>query len=446
AGAAVVVLWTFSQTVLTTDNEPLAARATAGHELGWILLAVMLACAAAGLAVRFATLRNPPSAVARERAGRALLCALALVPLVAIVGLAASSRGLFGSISHDFDTLTNTNIGVTNSADRLTALGSQRALYWSDALKIFDEHPLIGSGAGSFETTFLRFEQSNSTAVAQAHSYIFQTLADLGLIGLGLSLLLAGAWIAAALRASGPLRLRAGPAGDGAERIGLLALVASILIFTVHSTVDWTWFIPGVAMIAMLLAGWVAGRGPTAAASGLGRPSPQSLRDPLVALVAAAVVALTLLLAWSAWQPLRSSDASNSALNALVAGKNAHSPATAATDFRAAAADARAGAGEDPLDYVPLVWLAYAQADLHPHDLRVAYRTIVRAIELQPANYQAWYDLAEFDWSVLGQASPALSALGRSLYLYPQYSYAQSLYERLLPAATPTKRRGGGKR
>jgi O-antigen ligase len=76
-------------------------------------------------------------------------------------------------------TLTNTNVSVSNSANRLTALGSQRALYWSDAIKAFDTSPWIGTGADGFQTTFLRYDKSNTT-VAQAHSYIFQTLADLG--------------------------------------------------------------------------------------------------------------------------------------------------------------------------------------------------------------------------------------------------------------------------
>jgi hypothetical protein len=438
AGAAIVVAWTFSETVLTTDNEPLAARASAGHELGLLLLSVLIVSAAAGLATRFATLRNPPSAAARQRAGKALVVCLCLIPVAGVIGLAASPRGLFGSISHDVSTLTNTNAGVSNTADRLTALGSQRALYWSDAIKAFDANPLAGNGAGSFQTTFLRYDKSQYTTVAQAHSYIFQTLADLGLLGLGISLALAGAWIAAAIRAAEPFRRRAGPAGESAERVGLLAMITTVVIFAAHSTVDWTWFVPGLAMIAIFLAGWVAGRGPSDSAPDLRPPRRQSLREPLAALVAATVAALALLLTWSEWQPLRSQDATNAAFSALVAGGAAPSKAAAQADFRLAAADARTAMSEDPVDYQPLVWLAYAQSDLRPHYLRIAYATMVSAVKLQPANYETWLDLGEFDYNRLLAVKPALSALARSLYLYPKDSRASTYYVEWLPGASST--------
>ncbi len=437
-GAAVVVIWTFSQTALTTDNEPLAARAPAGHELGWLLLGVLVLCAAAGLVMRFATLRNPPSPALRRRAGKSLLGGLALVPVIVVIGLAASSRGLFGSISHAASTLTSTHVGVSNSANRLTALGSQRALYWSDALKAFDTNPLAGSGAGSFQTTFLRYDKADNTLVAQAHSYVFQTLADLGLLGLALSLALAAAWIAAAIRSAGPFRRRSrdGPPVDAPERIGLLTMIASVVTFTAHSTIDWTWFVPGVAMIAMFLAGWVAGRGPHDRVPALGRARLSQLRrDPNAAALAAAVVAVTLILAWSQWQPLRSVDATNAAVLALASGEMAHSGGPADAEYRLAEADLRSAIAEDPLDYQPLYWLAVTQAHLDPGNLKPAYATMVRAVRRQPANYQSWYDLAYFDYEQLNEVPAALTALARSLYLYPHNYAAAQLYTQLLAAA-----------
>ena len=35
-----------------------------------------------------------------------------------------------------------------------------------------------------------------------------------------------------------------------------------VVVFGVHSAIDWTWFVPGNVVPALLLAGWVAGRGP----------------------------------------------------------------------------------------------------------------------------------------------------------------------------------------
>jgi hypothetical protein len=437
AGAVVVVAWTLAQPALTTDNAALSARTPAGHELGWLLLAVMALCAAGCIGLRFGLLRNPPSPRARRRAGATLLVCVALVPVVVVAGLAASSRGLFGSISHDVSTLTNTNVSVSNSANRLTALGSQRALYWSDAIKAFNTSPWIGTGADGFQTTFLRYDKAPNTTVAQAHSYVFQTLADLGLIGLAISLVFAAAWVLAARTTAGPFRRRAGGAdGETAERIGLLTMMTCVVVFTVHSTVDWTWFVPGVALIALLCAGWVAGRGPHGTVLALARPHVAVLRDARRCALAVAAVLLALVVAWSQWQPLRSQDSSNNALTALF-NAEATSGAASVADYKLAEADARTAIAENPLDYTPLVWLADAQADLH--HFRQGYATIVRAVRLQPSNPQTWYYLARFDAYELGDPRSGLSVLSRSLFLYPEYSYAQQLYLTLEGAVEATQ-------
>lgn len=431
AGAAIVIGWAFSQSGLTTDyvpgavnSVPWSAHLSAGHELGGILLGVLLGCAAAGLIARFAMLRNPLGAQSRDRVGRVLIVCVALVPVVVVIGLAASSRGLFGSISHDVNTLTNTNVAVPNSARRLTTLGSERAVYWRDAIDAFDANPLVGLGAGSYATTHARYDTSALT-VSQAHGYIFQTLADLGLVGLALSLLLVGAWVTAALRATGPLRVRSGPGpADAAERIGLLTMVTVVVIFAVHSTFDFDWFVPGAMMIALLCAGWVAGRGPHQAELALGRPSLLRLRnDTWIAPIAAGAVVIALIVAWMQWQPLRSYNSYNAAETALGNHK-----------YEVAVADARSAHSENGLDFWPLVWLAYAQFDMH-HE-QAAYGTIVRAVKLQPSNPETWYQLAYFDFNELDQPKAALKEDERAIFLDPQDDPDYTgLYTELLPAS-----------
>ena len=43
----------------------------------------------------------------------------------------------------------------------------------------------------------------------------------------------------------------------------MATLLSICVVFGVHSFVDWTWFVPGNAVLALLCAGWLAGRGPT---------------------------------------------------------------------------------------------------------------------------------------------------------------------------------------
>src|SRR4051794_10412688 len=53
AGCALVVLWTFAQDGLTTDNAPMNARVDAGHELGPLLVLMITVLLAAGLLAQF---------------------------------------------------------------------------------------------------------------------------------------------------------------------------------------------------------------------------------------------------------------------------------------------------------------------------------------------------------------------------------------------------------
>ena len=120
------------------------------------------------------------------------------------------------------------------------------------------------------------------------------------------------------------------------ERIGMLSMLCLVVVFGVHSFVDWTWYVPGDAFVALLCAGWLAGRGPlgatvtAAAPAGAAAPGersaapivriPRSLREvsPMRVGVAMAAVIAALLAAWSQWQPQRSVDASQEALAQLA--------------------------------------------------------------------------------------------------------------------------------
>ncbi len=430
-GAAVVVAWDFSQHALTTDNVPLAARVTAGHQLGVLLAAVLVALTLVGLAAGFLAGEHPLPARARRRAGATLLALPVLAVLVLAGGLAVSHRGLYGSVAHTVSTLTNPNAPPpTNGPGRLTAVGSVRARYWNEALEIFRDHPLLGVGAEGYETARLRYRTA-ILDVGQAHGFVVQTLADLGLVGLLVVLALLGTWLAATGRATHPgnrrwtswRELRAGArpgwrplrGGDparrySAERVGLLSMVCVVATFGVHSFVDWTWYVPGVACAALLCAGWVAGRGPLSATTVSGSPRrwrSLTLRDidPLRGALAAAVVLAALLTAWAQWQPLRSADGAGEAL-ALVA----RDPAAALTA-------AHTAVSRDPLSAEALLALAAVQEGAG--EPAAAAATYERAVHLQPANFKTWQALGEYDLRA-GRPQAALQALRAAVYLNPE--------------------------
>ena len=437
-GAAAVVSWDFSRPALTTEGVVLGTRVIAGRQLGSLLVAMLIVLALVGLAVGFFTGRRAPARRVRRNAGAALL-ALVAVAVIAFAGaLAVSHRGLTGSVSHAFHALTDTHAKVPNTPGRLTAVASVRARYWEEALKVFDAHPALGAGAEAYRTARLRYRTA-PLEVRHAHGFIVQTLADLGIVGLALVLALLVAWMVAAGRPTHPFNRRwqgwrtlrgppstwrfgwrRSPAPYSDERIGMLTMLCAVVVFGVHSTVDWTWYIPGNACVALICAGWLAGRGPLDDGVMGKRDGPhrRSLRavDPTSAAVAVAVVIAALLAAWTQWAPLRSEDASQEALSLLE-----RNPTKANSAALAAVSD-------DPLSVQALFSLARVQqASGQPETARA---TLERAVRLQPSNPETWLHLGEYDLAVgpstvgasatEGGDRSALSELGAAIYLDPQ--------------------------
>ncbi len=393
-GGAVLSAWALSNHSLTTDGLSVSARTGAGHTFGLLLLIVLALSLVAGWAIVRGFDRGSVSAERRHQIGTVLVVLVALLPVAGVVALAASSRGLTGQVSHIWDTLTNQNGVVGNEPGRLVQLSNSRPHYWHEALQVGEHHLLAGAGALGFATAQGQYTSGVWNVlhayVDHAHSYVLQTFADFGLIGLALTLALFVAWAGATGRALGlrrPLRLaalRAPPEEFAAEQAGLVTLVSVVLVFGLHSLVDWTWFIPGTAVLALVCAGWLAGRGPLSDPVGRLPERRRLARSPGAAAVVAAAVVATVLAVWVIVQPLRSQDAYNSALTQLTRGNTA-----------AALTDARRAEAANPLSIDPL-WL---QSAIYTSDgnQAAARRALIKATTLQPSNPQAWARLGCYD-------------------------------------------------
>jgi O-Antigen ligase len=436
-GGAVSSAWAIKHTAITGDDIALAARTSAGHEYGAVLVGVIVIMGIAGLTAAYGLERIEVAEPVRRKIGTALIVCLALVPVVGIGAVAASSRGLTGEVSHVWTTLTSpTAPQPGNNAARLAALGNSRPLYWSEGLKVGEHALLAGVGAGGFDTAHTRYSTS-TLAVAHAHSYLIETFADFGLIGLAISLALLAAWCRAVARTLGfRARWRARARGDGrdaapaaanstspngthtseaangtpanaasptgihtpesangaapaldphaAERAGLITLLAVVVTFGVSSLIDWTWFIPGVAVPALVCAGWLAGRGPLDAPVGRSGGRRRLSTSPAAAAAGLGIVAATIVAAWFVWQPLHSSDQFDAAISAITRG-----------DTAVALADAQGAAASDPVSVDPLWELSAIYAAVHNPGM--ARQELVKATNIQPANPETWEQLGEFD-------------------------------------------------
>jgi hypothetical protein len=390
AGAAVLSVWFLTHHGLAGNYVQLSAQDHAGHVFGVVLLVVLVLVSVAGVAVSEAMDRTTVPEATRRRIGTGIVALIVVAVIGAFGAVATSSRGLGGEISYRWHELTSPAATVSSgNASRVFQFGSSRPVYWHEALAVGDGSPLKGVGELGYSIARLQHPLSSET-VFQAHSYVFETYADLGVIGLVLSGLLLAAWLAATGRAllgsDAGSNAACGPRMEHPERIGLATLAAVVLAFGIQGTLDWTWFFTGLAVPALIAAGWLAGRGAgeqpaesTRLASPLDRPGALAV---IVLLVAAVLVG-----GWLTWRPLHSAQ--------LV-------------DNAASLGDAQAAQGADPYSLLP--YEALSVFDLLRHRPAVAAADLRRGTRVQPHNPQAWSALAQF-YIQRGQWKAAVPAL-----------------------------------
>src|SRR5438034_7388570 len=126
-----------------------------------------------------------------------------------------------------------------------------RLNFWRAGLAIFVDHPVVGTGPGTFGIVHAAYQRDVRSYARDAHRLYVQTAAEQGVVGLaalaGLLGVLVTTWIGA-LRAS-----QQTPAYPLVARIGL-----GLGAFFVHSGRDMDWMLPANPAMAMLLAAVLA--------------------------------------------------------------------------------------------------------------------------------------------------------------------------------------------
>jgi hypothetical protein len=421
--ALFTALWTFGQAGLSQDEVELALRADAGLSFGLLLAAGTAVLTISGMAIGFAAAVHPPQPRLRRRAGLVTLCAVAMIPVGVLGALAFSEGGIGGAVGNAVDSVTaNTVAAPSNDAGRFLETESLRGLYWTEALGMFADNPVGGLGAGGYETARPRYGP-DPIVTSYAHGFSFQVLADLGVIGGLLTVGLFVTWLLAGTRAAG-LRRGWRALSFTPERVGLITLLTIVVTFGVQSTIDWTWVFPGVAVIALLAAAWVAGRGPftetpPARAQGKVGHIPARLRagvrSPLRAGAAAAALLVAVAAAWTAWQPLRAQNAGQAALQAAQDGDVERA--------RELVADARA---RNPVAVEPLFQRSIVER--RAGDTRAGLAALTEAVRLQPENPDPWLRLGVYELTVMNRAQQGLEAARTAVFLDPRSPQAARVF------------------
>jgi tetratricopeptide (TPR) repeat protein len=242
-------------------------------------------------------------------------------------------------------------------------------------------------------------------------------MADLGIVGVVVTSALLIAWLIAAARATGlhPRRLPGRRDWSG-DRIALVAVTLMAVVFGLQSAIDWTWFVPGPTAMALVAAGFVAGRAP------LGAPQPAAAfpSEPLAfsperLLAASAVLIVAVLTAWAVWQPEAADRQTGDALRLADAGQ-----------VDAAIAETEDAADTNTLSSDPL--LTQAAIETEAGRLAAARASLQRAVLRFPGDPQNWYRLAAFQLGTLDHPVESAATVRGALYLDPKGASNRLLY------------------
>ncbi|MFM7553491.1 MAG: O-antigen ligase family protein, partial [Actinomycetota bacterium] len=332
----------------------------------------------------------------RGRASRrTVAAALALLGLLA-AAVIVRSGGPAGAVSA-------MRAGFTGSVDQTgvrIGLGANlRDHWWGTAWDGFTAAPLLGHGAGTFRL-LEQTTQEPAYTTDSAHNTVLEVLAGTGLVG-GIPFLLGSAALfALALKA-----LRRTPADDA---VGTTVAIIAAIAFFAQGLVDVDWDLAAQGVIAFAAIGAVS----RACAFGSERPAPTRV----VAGVGATILLAAGLFALPLWLSAQQSEKSSRIL--LDDPQGALELATSAHRY-------------NPLAVEPL--LAEADAREILGDRGGAQAALLRSIDREPANFEAWLYYGTYLAYSWGEPEMGRVALERALDLSGGDPSVLSVYESLPP-------------
>ena len=376
AAHALVALAGTGVIILAIRSAPAIAQGTGGEGGGKVAIVaglVFLACPVAALLTsrsRVETWRAP------RRPVRAAMIAAAVVAGFAAV---ATGPALADRAWQSFHRPTPSLTG--DPALRLGTLGGTRHALWSAALDGFADHPLGGTGAGTYEFVWNR-DPHRAYYVRDAHSIYLESLTELGLPGALLLLGAIGSLLAAAVASA--LR-EAGGAGP--------AVAGTLAVYCICAGVDWMWESTAVTAMAVAL-------GALAATSG-SRPSAPLIARRRVAVAVAALLGLGI------------------QLPVIASAVQVRASQQAA---RAGDADEAIAAATTAVQVAPWGAAGYSQRALVLERLGLGGRAAAdarRAADREPTSWRHWLVLARVE-AERGRIGPAIAAARRAAALNPR--------------------------
>jgi O-antigen ligase len=384
-----LALWAaFNSEALTKRDSPLFAAVDQGRVVALIIGGCALLGAAAALVLAVAERRVSPSRPIRL----AFATALALLVVGASGAVLVKFGGPAGLVRDAYDAFKGPPVVSENLEQRLFSFsGNGRPDLWEAAWDQYRDHPVRGSGPGTYEQ-YWNLHRPDAQIVRDAHSLYFETLAELGLVGLVLLLIVFATPVIAAFDA------RREPLAVGA--------LGAYVAYLVHAGVDWDWELTGVTVPALACGVALVALRPRTSTRGV--PSRGVRFAAAAGAIALAGVALVGLVGTSA------------------AAESQEATQASPPDYHEAVQEARKARRWAPWSSEPSQRLGEAQ--LARGELAAARQSFRKAIAKEPSDWELWFDLAQ-----ASSGSARLRALAEGLRLNPRSPELLAFREELRP-------------
>ena len=369
---------------LTHRYSPITAVSDDGRRLTLLLVALALLQVAAVLGVGVAARRLEFSERYRRAAGAVVLGGL----LVVLAGGLVRLGNPVASVQHAYGSFIAPAAAddPVDLNDRFASFsGNGRIEVWRYAWDEAQAHPLLGTGAGSFERAW-QLNPNPPFKLRDAHTLYLETLAELGPVGL---ILLSVALLL-------PICV-----GIYVRRRHLTPYLAGAYgAFLVQAGIDWQWELGGVALTAMLIGVLML-----ASARDEVKSTRDRVRVPAI-LAAMAVAAVGLV--------------------GLLGNTSLSRAQTANTDHRYADAQADAGSARTFMPWSAQPWIAMGEAQYSSGDRLGALASFRHAVRIDDHEWSAWIDLA-----VAARGRERQHALDRARALFPGSRERKNVEEEL---------------
>jgi tetratricopeptide (TPR) repeat protein len=374
--------------------------------------AIAAAAAAAGIAGTVWAIVDSRARL-QPRTHRALAVAASLA-VVAGVSFAATRAYRAVDDPHDWaaakwDDFKSGSDGSFESSRFTGSFGSNRSREWRVAWLEFRDHPIAGIGSDNYQAAFLIRRTDSDHEPRYPHSIPLRLLSQLGIVGSAIFLVFAGMAVALALG----LRRRVDPVTGGIAGVCL----ATFGYWLLHGSVDWFWEVPALAAPAFGLLGLATSTGAT------GTLREQTRRRSITIYAAAACVAASVALTALPW---------------LAESYQNAGAAVWRRDLDVAFARLDRAAQLNRVAAAPLV--VKGSIALRTRDLAEARRSLEAAIEREPDNWYAHFQLALTE-SLAGVFPAATVQIERARELNPLDPVVAEAAKQIARRRTPNPER-----